>query len=198
MVDDNLAAQPRTRGRPRAEGVEERVLDATREIVSTRGYNATTVEDIARLAGVSKGSVYRRWPTKGVLVYAACIASTDELPALIDTGDVRADLIAVATLTSRSYGDTHQQELVGQILADAHRDPELMARLRTQFFTPRADRIVERVERAIDRGELDARVNATLVPALVNGSQQYLWGLRGRALTDAEIVDLIDMIIGRE
>src|SRR5690349_12917896 len=122
MVSDNLAAKPRARGRPRKEGVEERVLAATREIVSERGYGATTVDDIARRAGVSKGSVYRRWPTKGALVYGACIASHDELLEVIDTGNVRADLVAVATLTSRSYGDADQQELVGQILADAHRD----------------------------------------------------------------------------
>jgi AcrR family transcriptional regulator len=145
---------------------------------------------------VSRGSIYRRWPSKGVLVYAACIASTDELPDVIDTGDVRADLIAVATLTSRSYADARQQELVTQILADAHSDPELMRLLREQFFTPRSYRIVKRVELAIARGELDARVNATLVPAMLNGSQQYVWGMRGRALTDAEIVDLVDMIIG--
>ena len=39
-------------------------------------------------------------------------------------------------------------------------------------------------------------MNPTLVPALLNGSQQYVWGMRGRALTDAEIIDLVDMIIG--
>lgn len=196
-MTDNLTAQPRTRGRPRAEGVEERVLAATREIVASSGYRAATVDDIARGAGVSRGSIYRRWPSKGVLVYAACIASTDELPDVIDTGDVRADLVAVATITSRSFADARQQELVTQILADAHGDPELMRLLREQFFTPRSDRIVKRVELAIARGELDARVNATLVPALLNGSQQYVWGIRGRALTDEEIVDLVTMIIGR-
>jgi AcrR family transcriptional regulator len=177
--------------------VEERVLEATREIVASGGYRATTVDDIARRAGVSRGSIYRRWPSKGVLVYAACIASTDVLPDVIDTGDVRADLVAVATLTSRSFADARQQELVTQILADAHGDPELMGLLREQFFTPRSDRIVRRVELAIARGELDARINATLVPALLNGSQQYVWGLRGRTLTEDEIVDLVDMVIGR-
>ncbi len=196
MVNDNLTAPTRARGRPRTEGVEQRVLEATRGIVAAGGYRATTVDDIARRAGVSRGSLYRRWPSKGVLVYAACIASTDELPDVIDTGEVRADLIAVATLTSRSYADARQQELVTQILADAHSDPELMSLLREQFFTPRSDRIVKRVELAIVRGELDARVNATLVPALLNGSQQYVWGMRGRALTDTEIIDLVDMIIG--
>src|SRR4029078_9556601 len=92
MVTDNLTTPPRPRGRPRAEGVEERVLESTREIVAPGGYRATTVDDIARRAGVSRGSIYRRWPSKGVLVYAACIASTDELPDVIDTCEVRGAL----------------------------------------------------------------------------------------------------------
>ena len=173
------------------------LLKAAFREVAEKGFSDTTLDDIARRAGVSRGSIYRRWPSKGVLVYAACVASTDVLPDVIDTGDVRADLVAVATLTSRSFADARQQELVTQILADAHGDPELMGLLREQFFTPRSDRIVRRVELAIARGELDARVNATLVPALLNGSQQYVWGLRGRTLTDDEIVDLVDMVIGR-
>ena len=173
------------------------LLKAAFREVAEKGFSDTTLDDIARRAGVSRGSIYRRWPSKGVLVYAACVASTDVLPDVIDTGDVRADLVAVATLTSRSFTDARQQELVTQILADAHGDPELMGLLREQFFTPRSDRIVRRVELAIARGELDARVNATLVPALLNGSQQYVWGLRGRTLTEDEIVDLVDMVIGR-
>ena len=36
----------------------EAILDAALECFSKRGFDATRVEDIARLAGVAKGSVY--------------------------------------------------------------------------------------------------------------------------------------------
>jgi hypothetical protein len=32
---------------------------------------------------------------------------------------------------------------------------------------------------------------------MVPSTSQYVWGIRGRALTDEEIVDLVDMVIGR-
>src|SRR3954451_21763463 len=89
------------RGRPRTAGLDERVLTAARQAVRSIGYPATTVDQIAATAGVSKGSIYRRWPTKGVLLYDACIATPDELASVIDSGDIEADLLAVARLTAQ-------------------------------------------------------------------------------------------------
>jgi len=36
---------------------------------------------------------------------------------------------------------------------------------------------------AVGRGELTDGLDATLVPAVLNGTQQYLWGVRGRAVS---------------
>jgi AcrR family transcriptional regulator len=189
-------ARTSTRGRPRTPGLEERVLAATRRVVIERGYVDATLDEIAAEAEVSKGSIYRRWPTKGVLVYDACLARPDELQAVIDTGDIRADLVAVAMLTAKAFRRKQQRELMAQVFADAARDPELMELLRTRFFAPRSDVIVRRVELAVERGELSPDINVALVPALLNGSQQYLWSIRQRTLTDDEVGDLVDMIIG--
>jgi AcrR family transcriptional regulator len=184
------------RGRPRVEGLDQRVLEATRASVATRGYDATTVDHIASRAGVSKGSIYRRWPSKGVLIYDACVATSDDLSEVIDSGDIRRDLIGVARLTALGY-QTEANEVVRRVLADAAADPELMELLRSRFFAPRSDAIIRRVELAVERGELTPGLDASLVPAVLNGTQQYLWGVRGRALDDAELAELVDMAIGR-
>jgi AcrR family transcriptional regulator len=184
------------RGRPRVEGLDQRVLEATRASVATRGYDATTVDHIASRAGVSKGSIYRRWPSKGVLIYDACVATSDDLSEVIDSGDIRRDLIGVARLTALGY-QTEGNEVVQRVLADAAADPELMELLRSRFFAPRSDAIIRRVELAVERGELTPGLDASLVPAVLNGTQQYLWGVRGRALDDAELAELVDMAIGR-
>lgn len=41
-----------------------RLLDATARLVARYGYDKTSVEEIAREAGVSKGAVYLHWPSK--------------------------------------------------------------------------------------------------------------------------------------
>jgi AcrR family transcriptional regulator len=165
-------------------------------MVARDGYSATTMVRIAEEASVSKGSIYRRWPTKGVLVYEACFVRPDDLSDVIDSGDIRADLVAVAELTAAGFRRGRDVALFDEIVTEARSDPQLMELLRTRFFVPRSDAIIRRVEQAIERGELRNGLNPMLVPALVNGAQEYLRGVRGRVLTKAELHDLVEMVIG--
>ena len=48
---------------------DEQILDAAREIFYAQGYQATTAE-IARLAGISEGTIFRRFGTKEKLFFA--------------------------------------------------------------------------------------------------------------------------------
>ncbi|WP_158578620.1 TetR/AcrR family transcriptional regulator [Spongiactinospora rosea] len=45
-----------------------RILDSTRELVLDHGVRKVTVTEIARVAGVGKGTVYLYWPTKEDLI----------------------------------------------------------------------------------------------------------------------------------
>jgi AcrR family transcriptional regulator len=47
-----------------------RILDATRKLLIRYGYDKTTVSDIAREAGISKGAVYLEFRSKDALVHA--------------------------------------------------------------------------------------------------------------------------------
>jgi len=48
----------------------DRILDATVELVQRWGYKKTTIDDIARLAGVAKGTVFLHWKTREALFEA--------------------------------------------------------------------------------------------------------------------------------
>lgn len=52
---------------------EARLLDAVARLVSRYGYDKTSVDDIAREAGASKGAVYLHWPSKEALFDAALV-----------------------------------------------------------------------------------------------------------------------------
>ncbi|GAB7044679.1 MULTISPECIES: TetR/AcrR family transcriptional regulator [Catenuloplanes] len=45
----------------------ERILDASETLLLRFGYRRTTVDDVARQAGVGKGTIYLYWPTKAEL-----------------------------------------------------------------------------------------------------------------------------------
>ena len=44
-----------------------RILDAALELVQRWGYRKTTLDDIAKQAGVTKGTIYQHWKTREAL-----------------------------------------------------------------------------------------------------------------------------------
>ncbi|HET9500223.1 MAG TPA: TetR/AcrR family transcriptional regulator [Marmoricola sp.] len=82
--------------RHKAVSAEDAYLDAARDAILAVGWSRTTLTDIARRAGVSRMSIYRRWPDMGALVadlmtrewsallYVAA-SGGDELDRIIDS-----------------------------------------------------------------------------------------------------------------
>jgi AcrR family transcriptional regulator len=56
--------------RSRREQRADRILDAAAELMLRWGYNKTTIDDIVRLAGVPKGTIYLHWKTREELFLA--------------------------------------------------------------------------------------------------------------------------------
>ena len=78
MFTDNV--KPRKRGRPPGQTAQgaaarEHLYATAIHLIAARGYEATTLRDIAREAGVSVGLLYRYFPSKQAVV----IALYDEL-----------------------------------------------------------------------------------------------------------------------
>src|SRR5438445_4786549 len=48
----------------------ERILDAAAELILRWGYRKTTIDDIAKQAGVAKGTIYLHWKTREDLFLA--------------------------------------------------------------------------------------------------------------------------------
>jgi AcrR family transcriptional regulator len=57
-------------GRAKQEVRADAILDAAAELIQRWGYNKTTVDDIARKAGVAKGTIYLHWKTRDALFQA--------------------------------------------------------------------------------------------------------------------------------
>ena len=74
-------SQPRSDGRvARRENTREVILDAASELFAARGVTSTSIDDIAALAGIAKGSVYYNFESKAGLV-EAIVARNSELMA---------------------------------------------------------------------------------------------------------------------
>ena len=68
---------------------KQKILEATMQLMTGRGYSATTVDEIVQLAGVAKGSFYHAFKSKEELAVAALEDYEARGMAILVDGDYR-------------------------------------------------------------------------------------------------------------
>jgi AcrR family transcriptional regulator len=166
-----MATIPSTpmRGRPRDPQRREAILQAALALVAEVGYDRVTVDAIAARAGVSKPTLYRRWPHgKPQLVADAIRERRAQAGAVPDTGSLRGDLLAlVAIQTGRLLEDVH---LACGLLTQLRASEELASVMREHVIAEERRRVDELMDRAAARGELAAGAVVSPLFADVAGS----------------------------
>ena len=74
-----MSTQKQTYDSPRQAARRASILEATRDLISKRGYEGTTVRDVAELAGVAKGTLYNIYGGKDELIFSAVMDVRDDL-----------------------------------------------------------------------------------------------------------------------
>lgn len=169
-------------GRPRDADIDARIAAATLSLLAEHGYGALTLESVARTAGVTRPTIYRRWPGKAALVLGVLTATVPQLGAP-DTGDTFVDLQTaivdfVVEFTNSGYSPT-----VFALHAEARHDPDLAALLSGSYLAPRMGRVVLLVERAKRHGGLRSDLPSDVVRDLLFGPLIYRWLVAGEPIT---------------
>jgi AcrR family transcriptional regulator len=166
----------RGRGRPRDPETDDRITTAAAELLLQRGFDRTTVDDVAARAGVGKATVYRRWPSKEDLAVAAMeTLYSAEMPEL-DTGSIRGDLAASYRAVLTFVNTPDGAAFLRTSIAESVRDDRIAA-LHRSSTERREDQHRKTFERAIARGEVRPDID-------VDAAVQWLGGLLAiRAIT---------------
>ncbi|MCV7254663.1 TetR/AcrR family transcriptional regulator [Mycolicibacterium fluoranthenivorans] len=102
------------------ESLADRILDAAASCVLAFGIERVTLAEIARRAGVSRPTVYRRWPdTQSILAALLTARVTRVLVDVGERGVGRTDLVARMVAVAQRL---RQDEIVMSVL---HTAPEL-------------------------------------------------------------------------
>jgi AcrR family transcriptional regulator len=165
------------RGRPRSPEVNRRILGATMKVMGRSGYAAMSIEEVAAEAGVSRPTIYLRYPGKAELATAA-LASYRDRGRPAETGDTRADLVARLRHFRRGVERPFGMAMIGSVLAEEHATPELLLLFRERVVEPRRDELREVLEHARGRGELKEGADTEAALNMLVGSYyaQYLAG----------------------
>lgn len=180
----------RGRGRRPSGDVRDDILNAAALLLLHEGTRGFTVERIAVLAGVSKMSVYKWWPSRGVLAIEAHAKNVDATLSLPDSGDIEVDLIEHLTGFVELLSETRIGRATAELLGAAQTDPELAEAFRTLYLEPRRAEGAATLRLARERGQIPADTDLEVVSDQLWGACMYRL-MTGQRPLDGSFVGLL-------
>jgi AcrR family transcriptional regulator len=167
-VTDDVEQSRRAPGRPRSLEADEAILEAAVDVFAEVGLEALTMEGVAARAGVSKNTLYRRYPNKIDLVVSAVRCYTKVGAPPPDTGSTRDDLRAIVDELVAIVTDTPMGRMLPILVAVRARVSELDIAY-SEIVADKRARSTTIVRRGVDRGDLRPDVDLdAVVDALVS------------------------------
>src|SRR4051812_34431032 len=183
------------RGRPRDPRRREAILRAAIMLVAEIGYDRMTVEALAARAGVSKPTIYRRWPGgKKEIVVEAIRAKHVDAESLPDAGSLRGDLLGLlGTMIAHIDEDAH---LAAGLISQLRASEELATLMRDEVAPLERRRYDALIARAVARGEVAADTRITPLLSDVAGSVVFTRAVvTGEPLDQAFLEELVDHVL---
>lgn len=172
----------------RSERVVQQVLEATVAELAASGYRAFRVDTVSASAGVNKTTIYRRWPSKPLLVAAAVEwmrRFVHEVP-LPDTGSLERDLVEAFRRRVR-FKDRVEGRAWARLLAEKH-DPEVSETI-GGAVEERSNAWYAMVTRAVARRELPERTDPRLLLGML-GAIVDSWNASSSGQLKAELLEV--------
>lgn len=166
------------------------IMRTTLDLALEVGYAKLTIEGVASRAGVGKHTVYRRWPSKGLLFLDSLLSLNEPALDYPDTGDFAADLRQQTYAAVDLLGTPPWNTLYRALVAEAQHDPAVAAGLNDRFIRPQAEKTVARLRIARDRGQVAPDIDLDLAMALLSGPLYFTFLVSGQPVTH-EYVDRV-------
>ena len=176
--------------------LEIRILDSAARLIGHYGYDKTTIDEIARDAGVAKSTLYRRWKSKEALLNAVLWRETlrlmEDWLARVEAdpkGDTFAGIFRAALLSMRDNA------FIMALYSDNRRViANLLARPELQDAYAERQRFVQYTLRRLQAvGAVRADVDVDLYSYMAVALQYGLLNL-GRVIPDAQTPPLDHVI----
>lgn len=184
------------RGRPRDPRTHDAITAATRRLLTRDGYDQVSIEAIARAAGVSRPTVYRRWPSKAHVVFDAAFA--DGIGAVLaDSGDFETDLRHFVRDALEFWHQPVVSAAVLGILGERKRDPALHIRTQQLLDEQTLSAFTTLVARGIEQGAVRSDLDADTLYHTLIGSTFYAAAVQQRDFDSDDLADRLCTLLIR-
>ncbi|MBB3603880.1 AcrR family transcriptional regulator [Mycolicibacterium sp. BK556] len=170
-------------------------MTATRRLLIDVGYDQVSMDSIARAAGVSRPTIYRRWPSKAHVVFEAAFGTDGGSAGLPRSGDFETDLRAFIHGAVAFWREPVVEAAAMGILADRRRDSELHIRTQQLLDDRIRGELAELVRAGAEQGVVRADVDTDTLFNVVVGTTFYGALVDGRADTDHLVDTLCSLVM---
>lgn len=182
-------------GRPRSAETEGAILEATLALLVETGFGGMTMEAVAARAGVGKAAIYRRWSSKEEVVVEALRGHACQSIPMLDTGDLRADLLGMLEGVRRVMaGD--DGPIMTAFVSEKARHPELRAEYDRAFVNERRAHLRSIISAAIERGELPDTTDVDLLAEAGPAILSHRLMVQGQDLDRDLPRRIVDLLLG--
>lgn len=144
--------------RPPSAEAHEAVLTTALKLMSDRGIEGTSVDEIAHISGVSKATIYKHWASKDLLCIEAIRRLKCDLP-VFDSGDPRDDVTALLRHVAQSKKPEAFSRVWPRVIGYAASNPAFAKAFRARILDGHRAQLAGLLRNAIDKGELGAAVD---------------------------------------
>jgi len=152
------AKTPAPRWRRRAEARPAEILEAALTVFSARGFAAAKLDDVAKEAGVSKGTLYLYFASKEALFEAMAlelmrVPVLAQLETIAKARTATEGLQQLIRFMTRMLDDPRRSALPKLIIAESAGFPQLASIWLKSVIQPVRQRLVQLIEAGIESGE---------------------------------------------
>jgi AcrR family transcriptional regulator len=174
VTADRPAARREGPGRPRDPHADDAIMRAALDLLVERGVERTSIEQVAKRAGVAKVTVYRRWRTKEDLLAQAVEGLREDLPTVTAHREPDEALPDVIARLLPRWGELLSaprfRALSARVLAAGADHPRLLEVYRTHYVLPRRERARAIMVRAQAEGHLAADADVDVLIDMMEGA----------------------------
>ncbi|WP_407547644.1 TetR/AcrR family transcriptional regulator [Streptomyces sp. Pv4-95] len=160
------APSTRAPGRPRSQEADEAILAAALDLLIERGVGSASIEQVARRAGVTRATVYRRFPTlTDLLVRAVEWEYRDMNPGSMDWPDIDS----MVTAWADHLGKPRARKLIRRLYSTVDDLPDLLRAYHLAHGSHRSLAVRTTLERARAAGQLPPDSDPEILQQMLSG-----------------------------
>jgi AcrR family transcriptional regulator len=188
---------PARRGRPRSEAVERAIIEGVLRLLEEgTSIDALSIEGVARVAGVGKATVYRRWPGGKDEMLLAVVGALEEPPAEPAGASVRDDLVTLLEWFRRVGLAKRQSAVLRTMMSHVKSHPKLWEQYHGSVIQVRHEMLHDVLRRGIATGELRGNLDVELLGELFAGPMLTRTVLHeGKELPDGLAEQIVDAVL---